>query len=156
MKSKQVLDVQQMQHLQGLGLKLDYDTLYRYVKFEDTDWLLKPFSDLNIIGISCKYIPAYTLSDLNIIGISCKYIPAYTLQDVLDALPKEIKYKDKSCWPCIDLTDELVGYYYENIYFAHKYVYREVVKIDESLIDASYRLLCWTIENGYVETNKNE
>ena len=64
MKSKQVLDVQQMQHLQGLGLKLDYDTLYRYVKFEDTDWLLKPFSDLNIIGISCKYIPAYTLQDV--------------------------------------------------------------------------------------------
>ena len=72
MKSKQVLDVQQMQHLQELGMELDYDTLYIYVKFEDTDWLLKPFSDLNIIGISCKYIPAYTL------------------QDVLDVLPEYI------------------------------------------------------------------
>ena len=138
MKSKQVLDAQQMQHLQELGLKLDYDTLYRYVKFEDTDWLLKPFSDLNIIGISCKYIPAYTL------------------QDVLDVLPKEVKYKDKSCWLCIDLTDELIGYYYEDIYFAHKYIYREFIKIDESLIDASYRLLCWAIEQGYVEMSKNE
>ena len=136
MKSKQVLDVQQMQHLQELGLKLDYNTLYRYVKFEDTDWLLKPFSDLNIIGISCKYIPAYTL------------------QDVLDMLPKEINYKDKSCWPCIELTDEFVGYYYEDIYFAHKYVHREFIKIDESLIDASYRLLCWAIDHGFVETNK--
>ena len=48
---KQCLDVQQMQHLQELGLKMDYDTLYRYVKFEDTDWLLKPSSDLNIIGL---------------------------------------------------------------------------------------------------------
>lgn len=38
--SKQCLDVQQMQYLQELGLELDYDTLYRYVKFEDTDWLL--------------------------------------------------------------------------------------------------------------------
>lgn len=88
--------------------------------------------------------------------LAVKYIPAYTLQDVLDALPKEIKYKDKRCWLCIDLTDEWVGYYYENIYFAHKYVYYEVVKIDESLIDASYRLLCWCIENDYVETNKNK
>ena len=61
--SKQILGVQQMQHLQELGLELDYDTLYRYVKFEDTDWLLKPFSDLNIIGISFEYIPAYTLQD---------------------------------------------------------------------------------------------
>ena len=117
---------------------MDYDTLYRYIKFEDTDWLLKPFSDLNIIGISCKSIPAYSL------------------QDVLDALPKEINYKDKSCWLCIELTDEFVGYYYEDIYFAHKYVHREFIKIDESLIDVSYRLLCWCIENGYVETNKNE
>ena len=136
MKSKQILDVQQMQHLQELGLELDYDTLYRHVKFEDTDWLLKPFSDLNIIGISCRYIPAYTL------------------QDVLDVLPKEIKYKDKSCWPCIELTDEFIGYYYEDIHFANNYVYREFIKIDESLIDASYRLLCWVIENGLVETNK--
>ena len=138
MKSKQVLDAQQMQHLQELGLKLDYDTLFRYVKFEDTDWLLKPFSDLNVIGISFKYIPAYTL------------------QDVLDTLPKEIEYKDKSCWPCIDLTDEFVGYYYEDTYFAHKYAYREFIKIDEGLIDASYRLLCWAIEHGFIETNKNE
>ena len=138
MKSKQVLDAQQMQHLQELGLKLDYDTLFRYVKFEDTDWLLKPFSDLNVIGISCKYIPAYTL------------------QDVLDVLPKELNYKDKSCWLCIDLTDEFIGYYYEDMYFAHKYVYREFIKIDKSLIDASYRLLCWTIDNELVETNKNE
>ena len=136
--AKQTLSIEQMQHLQELGMKMDYDTLYRYVKFEDTDWLLKPFSDLNIIGISCKYIPAYTL------------------QDVLDVLPKEVKYKDKSCWLCIDLTDELIGYYYEDIYFAHKYIYREFIKIDESLIDASYRLLCWAIEQGYVEMSKNE
>ena len=129
---KQCLDVQQMQHLQELGLKMDYDTLYRYVKFEDTDWLLKPSSDLNIIGISFKYIPAYTL------------------QDVLDALPIEIKYKDKRCWLCIELADEMIGYYYENA------VYYEVVMIDESLIDAGYKLLCWAIENKFVETNKNE
>ena len=138
MKSKQVLDVQQMQHLQELGMKMDYDTLYRYVKFEDTDWLLKPFSDLNIIGISFKYIPAYTL------------------QDVLDALPIEIKYKDKRCWLCIELADEMIGYYYEDYHLEHKWVYHEVVMKDENLIDAGYKLLCWAIEQGYVETNKNE
>ena len=136
--SKQVLDMKQMQHLQELGLELDYDTLYSYVKFEDTDWLLKPFSDLNIIGISCTYIPAYTL------------------QDVLDALPIEIKYKDKRCWLCIELADEMIGYYYEDYHLEHKWVYYEVVMIDESLIDAGYKLLCWAIEQGYVETNKNK
>lgn len=138
MKSKQVLDVQQMQHLQELGMKMDYDTLYRYVKFEDTDWLLKPFSDLNIIGISFKYIPAYTL------------------QDVLDALPKEILYENKRCWASIDLEDGFIGYYYENYSLYYKWAYFEAVMKDESIIDAAYELLVWCIDNCYVETNKNE
>ena len=133
MKSKQVLDVQQMQHLQELGMKMDYDTLYRYVKFEDTDWLLKPFSDLNIIGISCKYIPAYTL------------------QDVLDLLPKSIgvEYIYDLCifTESISYTQFIGGEINDNLF---------AVPINESLIDAAYYLLCWAIENGFVETNKNE
>ena len=131
--TKQVLDVQQMQHLQELGMKMDYDTLYRYVKFEDTDWLLKPFSDLNIIGISFKYIPAYTL------------------QDVLDLLPKSIGVEyiyDLCIFPeSISYTQFIGGEINDNLF---------AVPINESLIDAAYYLLCWVIENGYVETNKNE
>lgn len=85
-----------------------------------------------------------------------RIVPAYTLQDVLDALPIEIKYKDKRCWLCIELADGMIGYYYENARFEHRWVYYEVVMIDESLIDAGYKLLCWAIENKFVETNKNE
>ena len=134
MKSKQVLDVQQMQHLQELGLELNYDTLYRYVKFEDTDWLLKPFSDLNIIGISFKCIPAYTL------------------QDVLDALPKMI-YP----FPVHKIGFELwIGS--GKIFYANMFNLEDVLKVryDKELIDAAYSLLCWAIENKFVETNKNE
>lgn len=139
MKSKQILDIQQMQHLQELGMELDYDTLCRYVKFEDTDWLLKPSSDLNIIGISCKYISAYTL------------------QDVLDALPKEIKYAGECCWLCFEAADERIGYYNEDCNFNREYVYYDVKETSESnIIDSAYRLLCWAIENKFVETNKNE
>ena len=131
--TKQVLDVQQMQHLQELGMKMDYDTLYRYVKFEDTDWLLKPFSDLNIIGISCKYIPAYTL------------------QDVLDLLPKSIGVEyiyDLCIFPeSISYTQFIGGEINDNLF---------AVPINESLIDAAYSLLCWAIEKKFVETNKNE
>ena len=131
--SKQCLDVHQMQHLQEMGLKLDYDTLYRYVKFEDTDWLLKPFSDLNIIGISCKYIPAYTL------------------QDVLDLLPKSIGVEyiyDLCIFPeSISYTQFIGGEINDNLF---------AVPINESLIDAAYSMLCWCIENGYLDTNKNE
>ena len=137
MKSKQCLDVQQMQHLQELDLKLDYDTLFRYVKFEDTDWLLKPFSDLNIIGINFKYIPAYTL------------------QDVLDALPKDIS-KDGCTWYAslyIDFENNRIAYGNTDRYGFE--VYHEIM-IEKDLIDAAYSMLCWCIENKFVETNKNE
>ena len=139
MKSKQVLSIEQMQHLQELGLELDYDTLYQYVKFEDTDWLLKPFSDLNIIGISCKYIPAYTL------------------QDVLDALPRFV------------IDEEGYKYYLQiemmNTEFDDWRISYKSVGQDESplgyfqafqLIDAAVRMLVLCYENGYVETTKNE
>lgn len=132
--SKQVLDVQQMQHLQELGIKLDYNTLFKYVKFEDSDWLLKPSSDLDIIGISCRYIPAYTL------------------QDVLDALPKMI-YP----FPVHKIGFELwIGS--GKIFYANMFNLEDVLKAryDRELIDAAYELLVWAIDNKFVETNKNE
>ena len=122
--------VQQMQHLQELGLKLDYDTLYRYVKFEDTDWLLKPFSDLNIIGISFKYIPAYTL------------------QDVLDKMPKQIGFEytyDLCILPeSISYTQFVGGEMNDKMY---------EIPINGNLLDAAYEMLCWCIKEGYVQTN---
>ena len=137
---KQVLDVQQMQHLQELGLELKETMLY-WVVYE--------------AGHENNFVTTKE-NAMEVIDESCGMLPAYTLQDVLDALPIEIKYKDKRCWLCIELADEMIGYYYENARFEHRWVYYEVVMIDESLIDAVYKLLCWAIEQGYVETNKNE
>ena len=134
MKSKQVLDVQQMQHLQELGLELNYDTLYRYVKFEDTDWLLKPFSDLNIIGISFKCIPAYTL------------------QDVLDALPTTILFDEWIYELVINMCNESIEYVktsVDDVLVGLRFTQLQ-------LIDAAYSMLCWAIDNKFVETNKNE
>ena len=130
---KQCLDVQQMQHLQELGLKMDYDTLYRYVKFEDTDWLLKPSSDLNIIGISFKYIPAYTL------------------QDVLDALPKSLEI----CKSKYEISIYMIEGKWEVDYYSETDADIQSLEC-ENLIDAVYSRLCWAIENKFVETNKNE
>ena len=123
-----------MQHLQELGMKLDYNTLFKYVKFEDSDWLLKPSSDLYIIGISCRYIPAYTL------------------QDVLDALPKMI-YP----FPIHKIGFELwIGS--GKIFYVNMFNSEDVLRVryDKELIDAAYELLIWCIENKFIETNKNE
>jgi len=136
---KQCLDVQQMQHLQELGLDTSNASAEYYRMSKKMDWFL-------VFGCRSKE---------ELLGTE-ENIPAYTLQDVLDALPIEIKYRYKRCWLCIELADEMIGYYYENARFEHRWVYYEVVMIDESLIDAAYSLLCWAIENKFVETNKNE
>lgn len=135
--AKQTLSIEQMQHLQELGLDTSNASMY---------WI-------SYNGISASIPSNFHLPTSDNDYVVCD---AYTLQDVLDALPKEIKYKDKRCWLCIELADEMIGYYYENDRFEHRWVYYEVVMIDESLIDAVYKLLCWAIEQGYVETNKNE
>ena len=149
--TKQVLDVQQMQHLQELGLDISNASML-YCDLYDEEYILvesKHRFD--------KEENAILLEGVRNSVIYCKKVaPAYTLQDVVDALPIEIKYKDKRCWLCIELADEMIGYYYENARFEHRLVYYEVVMIDESLIDAGYKLLCWAIDNKFVETNKNE
>ena len=141
MKSKQVLDVQQMQHLQELGMKMDYNTMLSWIIDERE-------KDKPLLCISSEVV--------DYVDFSHYCLPAYTLQDVLDALPKEIMYENKRCWASIDLEDGFIGYYYENYSLYCKWAYFEAVMKDESLIDAAYRLLCWAIENKFVETNKNE
>ena len=141
MKSKQVLDVQQMQYLQELGLKLK-PSLVHYYKIINID--------------SGKWYLSVTIGDISEDSPTYQYIPAYTLQDVLDALPKEITYENKRCWASIDLEDGFIGYYYENYSLYCKWAYFEAVMKDESLIDEAYRLLCWAIENKFAGTSKNE
>ena len=139
MNSKQILDVQQMQHLQEMGLDTSNASMY---------WI-------SYNGISVSIPSNFHLPTSDNDYVICD---AYTLQDVLDALPIEIKYKDKRCWLCIELADEMIGYYYEDYHLEHKWVYHEVVMKDENLIDAAYRLLIWVIENGYISklpANKN-
>ena len=136
---KQCLDAHQMRHLQELGLDTSNASMY---------WI-------SYNGISVSIPSNFHLPTSDNDYVICD---AYTLQDVLDALPIEIKYKDKRCWLCIELADEMIGYYYENARFEHRWVYYEVVMIDESLIDAACRLLIWVIENGYISklpVNKN-
>ena len=136
MKSKQVLDVQQMQHLQELGL--------------DT-------SNASMVWCKCDCEKEYSHllpkdEDVFERCLAVKYIPAYTLQDVLDALPKMI-YP----FPVHKIGFELwIGS--GKIFYANMFNLEDVLKVryDKELIDAAYSLLCWAIENKFVETDKNE
>lgn len=142
MKSKQVLAVQQMQHLQELGVELKKDTILVWARFmlgktQISDWEI-----------------AYNHSAIT---ENSQIIPAYTLQDVLDALPKFYHIANIG-WTKLSIrvhtTKEWeIGYVYTDELVKYAYKCRILGK---ELIDAAYELLVWCIENKFVETNKNE
>ena len=134
--TKQTLSIEQMQHLQELGL--------------DT-------SNASMVWCKCDCEKEYSHllpkdEDVFERCLAVKYIPAYTLQDVLDALPKMI-YP----FPVHKIGFELwIGS--GKIFYANMFNLEDVLKVryDKELIDAAYSLLCWAIDNKFVETNKNE
>ena len=140
--NKQCLDVQQMQHLQELGMELKKDTILVWARFmlgktQISDWEI-----------------AYNHSAIT---DNSQTIPAYTLQDVLDALPKYYHIANIG-WTKLSIrvhtTKEWeIGYVYTDE--LSKYVYGCRI-LSKELIDAAYELFCWCVEWGFVETNKNE
>lgn len=68
--------------------------------------------------------------------------PVFTLQDILDLLPIKIE----GCR--LEFDKHKVSYF--------DYMNERTIKLkrEQNLIDAAYEMLCWVIENGYLETNK--
>lgn len=146
MKSKQCLDVHQMQHLQELGLEMKETMLY-WARCVDNNpraathygkWVLIKGNNAQTVGL-----------------MHWEFIPAYTLQDVLDALPKYYHIAHIG-WTKLSIrahnTKEWeVGYVYE----LGKYAYGGRI-LSKELIDAAYELFCWCVEWGFIEMNKNE
>ena len=134
--SKQCLDAHQMQHLQELGL--------------DT-------SNASMVWCKCDCEKEYSHllpkdEDVFERCLAVKYIPAYTLQDVLDALPDFI---NEYCL-IIDMSFGVIRY--DNLTRKNNPILKEKYFNDEDneLIDAAYSLLCWAIDNKFVETNKSK
>ena len=141
--SKQCLDVQQMQHLQELGMKMKETMLY-WCRIHDSrsraatnngKWTLCKGKNQPCVAIQ-----------------HWEYISAYTLQDVLDALPDFI---NEYCL-IIDMSFGVIRY--DNLTRKNNPILKEIDFNDEDkyLIDAAYELLAWCIENKFVEMNKNE
>ena len=141
MKSKQVLSMEQMQHLQELGLELKETMLY-WVVYE--------------VGHENNFVTTKE-NAMEVIDESCGMLPAYTLQDVLDALPKYYHIANIG-WTKLSIrvhtTKEWeIGYVYTDE--LSKYVYGCRI-LSKELIDAAYELFCWCVEWGFVETNKKK
>lgn len=126
MKSKYVLSVEQMEHLQELGL----DTSDGSMCFEWND------SDSDNMVVTSP--DADTNYDY--------YHETYTLQDILDKLPTLIIISSDFYKICIEPS---CGYW--DIYYYKSDATELISKKSENIIDVAYDMLCWCIENGYVE-----
>lgn len=126
MKSKYVLSVEQMEHLQELGLDTsDGSMCWCYALFyKNAKWELEIYEDV----INQKRNSAFW-----------EIIPTYTLQDILDKLPPVIK---KYYWLAIRVSAHKGMWYveYNGRGCTLSYFY------SENLIDAAYGMLCWCIE----------
>ena len=138
MKSKQCLDVHQMQHLQELGLDTSNASMCWIKDAEGNQYL----------SVHDEYCCEASFMNP---------VPAYTLQDVLDALPKYYHIVNIG-WTKLSIrvhtTKEWeIGYVYTDELSKYAYGCRILSK---ELIDAAYELFCWCVEWGFVETNKKE
>ena len=130
MKSKYVLSVEQMEHLQELGLDTsDGSMCWCYaLSYKNAKWELEIYEDV----INQKRDSAFW-----------EIIPTYTLQDILDKLP------------CFIGTHVLTLQKLANsgtCLYMEPYS-RSILNLTESkeLINSAYEMLCWCIKNGYVE-----
>lgn len=126
MKSKYVLSVEQMIHLQELGLSTSDGSMCFEWNESDADNMVvtSPDADTNY-----DY-----------------YHETYTLQDILDKLPTLIIISSDFYKICIEPS---CGYW--DIYYYKSDATELISKKSENIIDAAYDMLCWCIENGYVE-----
>lgn len=145
--AKQTLSIEQMQHLQELGLDTSNASML-YCDLYDEEYILvesKHRFD--------KEENAILLEGVRNSVIYCKKVtPAYTLQDVLDLLPATILHDKRIYELDINMCNESIEYVKTSV--NDVLVGLRFTQIP--LIDAAYSLLCWAIENKFVETNKNE
>ena len=130
MKSKYVLSVEQMEHLQELGLDTSDGSMCFEWNESDADNMVvtSPDADTNY-----DY-----------------YHETYTLQDILDKLPTLIIISSDFYKICIEPS---CGDW--DIYYYKSDATELISKKSENIIDAAYETLCWCVENGYIGKENN-
>lgn len=130
--SKQVLSIEQMNHLQELGLDTS-DAKMCWIKDAEENCTLE---------IHDEY--CYEMSFMS-------PIPTYTLQDIFDKFPKYINpipseqilfawmaERDTIAYRNVEMYDDIFTHF-----------------TDETLIDAAYDMLCWLFKNNYLPLKAN-
>lgn len=133
MEKKLVLSIEQMQHLQELGLELK-ETIMYWSRCIDKHPCAPTYYGIWELMKGNNAPPTVGF-------MYWKSIPAYTLQDVLDALPDFI---DEYCL-IIDMSFGVIRY--DNLKRKDSPIVKETYfnNEDKYLIDAAYEMLCWVV-----------
>lgn len=100
--------------------------------------------------IDCNYALHLKIHDILAYNVTDeKVIPAFTLQDILEMLPYKIVASYLNIGKKSFSGDILFYVEYSNFGGYASSHFRS-----ESLLDAAYEMLCWCIENGYIEKSK--
>lgn len=133
MKSKQVLSVVQMKHLEELGLDTSDASMH---------WQFLPTADSIINGTDeTEKEPTLFVSQPN---MKHEY-PAYTLHDILSKLPRYINDFGATYKMCVEPLFSGPWAISYQIGISESFIF----KVAGNLLDAAYDMLCWCVENGY-------
>lgn len=143
MKSKQVLSIKQMKHLQDLGLDTS-DASMVLIAIDDDSCTLDWETALEAMSTHL-YDVSFDLFDADSSYYDHSYrkdCGVFTLQDILDKLPPFIGNNT--------LTLQRHGDKWMCLYIEPYTRYSLHMEIKEKCIYAAYHMLCWCIENGYI------
>ena len=146
---KQVLSVGQMKYLKDLGVNTSDASMILIATDDDGCMLLWEDAEKAIKHhLYDVYFNLYYVESSSYDHSCKKECGVFILQDILDKLPCFI---GKEVLTIQKLADSYTCLYMEPYS-------RSIIKITESkeLIDATYEMLCWCIENGYVKVGKEE
>lgn len=139
MESKQVLSIEQMQHLQELGLNLK-PSLVHYYKVISED--------------NGKWYLSVTTGDISEDSPTYQYIPAYTLQDVLELLPHI-----DGCQLSLEIDCDPKMIWYEDVRDLDESNYpydKTICFTGDTMLEAAYNALVWAIKAGCLKTDKRK
>lgn len=136
--SKQVLSIDQMKHLKELGLNIERASFLVHI-----DRLRDKYSEDHIFNTS---------TPSSLFEYEVETFPVFSLYDIIDLLPKELDI-DVFCHKWFLMID----YQYLDISYSYMsesgalYSIKRISVKDIGLINGAYEMLCWCLENGYVE-----
>lgn len=147
---RQVLSIEQMQHLKEQGIDTSKASMHYWV-ITNGEYSKEMGGYVFSKEPSCiilKLYPYEFISDAAIRRV--EDIPTLTLQDILEMLPNEIK-EDSEC-NILSITKYNDGWY---IRYGLSDEFVPLISFESnSLLDAAYEMLCWCIENGYIKKSK--